>query len=581
MISPICGGQLWETMSKPWSESLAGIREFTRSQGFAMGLFAHDDAYGNSFLHPADETLKRLSGFSGSAGLAIVSERGAALFVDGRYTLQAKAQAEKGFKVLPYNERSLAAFFAAARNENRRGKIGFDSFRHSAGQIASIKRSAAGFEFTPFTASPFVPARYCSAKFFADEKAAQPFGEKLEKVARVLTKRQAAALVIHSSASVAWLLNFRADGGVPYSPIVPARAVLKRSGEVVLFCRHSPPPTLRRRWRKRVRRMAEGEFLDFLRSLSGRVLVDKAAAPYAVWEAVANRGSAVDPCLALKAIKTPRQIADIKAVHIRDGAAVSRFLYSLEANPPTDELQAARRLHRLRTKDPAFWGDSFATISAVGANSAQPHYLPDERTRAALSPNCVYLVDSGGHYLDGTTDITRTVWLGPAAPPLALKRAYTLVLKGHIKLAAAKLTKGMNGERLDAIARRPLKRHKLDYPHSTGHGVGNFLSVHEFPPLIAKGGGSLRNGMVFSNEPAVYLKGRYGIRLENLIAVERSQLTTLTRVPFENSLIMSELLSASEKCWLNRYHQWVCESLQPLMPPPTLGWLRGKTAPLK
>lgn len=435
-------------------------------------------------------------------------------------------------------------------------------------------------EFAPFAAPPFAAPPPPRGKFFIDEKAATDFRRKISSVTKVLARRKAAAVVITAPTSVGWLLNFRAHCN-PYSAVAPSRAVVT-ARRVTLFSPTPPPPPIRRHWGRAVECCGEGEFLKFLGEIKGKVLVDKTSAPYAVWAGLKNRGAVTDPCLTLKAVKTAAEIEGIKSVHIRDGAALSQFLYSLENDKlPADELQAAHRLRRLRAADPLFWGESFPTISAIGTNSALPHYIPLAATAAPMRDGNVYLIDSGGHYLDGTTDVTRTLWLGRSPPPPLLKHAYTLVLKGHINLATVKMTPTTDGERLDAAARRPLKRHGLDYPHSTGHGVGNFLSVHEFPPLIAKGGGVVKAGMVFSNEPALYFKGRYGIRLENLQVAAMPKSEPLTQVPFESSLIVNKVLTKTERAWLNRYHAEVYENLFPLMPPKMLDWLAAKTARLK
>ncbi len=547
-----------------------------RQRGASLGLFGHNDAYGNGFLSPSNDTLQKLSGFGGSAGLAAVSPEAATLFVDGRYSRQAKAQVKAGFKTAAFSYKAIRDFFKAHKPADKSGPpiVGFDEFRHSAGEIDAYKRQLKDFKFVGIGSAFAI--RGSSLEFFIDENVGMTVSEKLKLVALKVAKKKAAATLLASPFSVAWLLNFRANSDILHTPAPPCRAVVKADGEVYLFLPHRPSAALRRHWGGRVRAFPEAKLPGFLRKLKGKIMLDKTNVPYGLWAATPNPLNAADPCLGLKAVKSPAEISAIAAAHIRDGAALARFLCSVEKKLPADEVTAARRLHRLRAEDPLFWGESFPTISAVGKNSAMPHYIPGKNS-ARLRSGSVYLIDSGGHYFDGTTDVTRVIWLGDSLPP-ALKKTYTLVLKAHIRLAKADIAEIRNGERLDGVARRTLRRHNLDYPHSTGHGVGNFLSVHESPPVIGRGGGVLKTGMVFSNEPAVYFAGNYGIRLENLLAVEGRGLRPLTCVPFAANLIRPELLSSGERRWLNRYHRWVGEALYPLLPPSMLGWLEKNTA---
>jgi Xaa-Pro aminopeptidase len=569
------------------------------------------DEHQGEYVPSCGQRLAWLTGFTGSAGMAIVLKDRAALFVDGRYTLQAAAQADTGlFEIRHLVDEPPAKWLAAALAKDI--AVGYDPWLHTPQEVERLKAGAAraggslaavdsnpvdrvwpGRPPTPL--APVVP----HPERFAGESAAQ----KRARLGRALAGEGVAAAVLTMPESIAWLLNIR-GGDVPHTPLPLSFALLGDDGGVTLFIdRRKLMPGLERHLGNQVA-IAEparfGPALDALAQSGRRVQVDPATAASWVFDRVIAAGGqlhrAADPCLLPKACKNPVELDGTRAAHRRDGAALTRFLAWLAQEAPRGhlrEIAASDRLEALRREGDLFRDLSFPTISGAGSNGAIVHYRATPDSEKRLEPGNLYLLDSGAQYLDGTTDITRTVAIGPPSPEM--RDRFTRVLKGHIALATAHFPKGTTGTQLDAFARRALWEQGLDYDHGTGHGVGSYLGVHEGPQRISKAPNMqpLLSGMIVSNEPGYYKTGAYGIRIENLVVVQKLAngagkadgrdmlgFETLSLAPIDRALIDRDLLDAGEIAWLDAYHARVCETLGPLVDPDTAQWLEQATAPL-
>jgi Xaa-Pro aminopeptidase len=433
----------------------------------------------------------------------------------------------------------------------------------------------------------------------ADRFAGEGAQSKRARLGRTLAEEGAAAAVLTMPESIAWLLNIR-GGDVPHTPLPLSFAILRHDGTVTLFIdRRKLVAGLERHLGNGVTVMPPeglGPALDTLAAEGGRIQVDPATAACWVFDRLEAAGAkihrAADPCLLPKACKNPIEVDGTRAAHRRDGAALTRFLAWLAQEAPKGglrEIAVSNRLEEIRREGEFFRDLSFPTISGAGSNGAIVHYRAMPESEKRLEPGSLYLLDSGAQYLDGTTDVTRTVAIG--APTEEMRDRFTRVLKGHIALAVARFPKGTTGTQLDAFARSALWQKGLDYDHGTGHGVGSYLGVHEGPQRISKApnGQALLPGMIVSNEPGYYKTGAYGIRIENLVlvqpvedAAEREMLSfeTLTLAPIDRNLTEPSLLDQEEIAWLNAYHTRVRETLTPLVDPETARWLANATQPI-
>lgn len=566
----------------------------------------HADAHQSEYLAPADERLARVSGFTGSAGFAIVAEDAAALFVDGRYTLQAANEVDG--KVFEVHHGAQIRPVDWLKPRLKRGvKIGYDAWLHtSAGLEEFIKACTdAGAEMASLAANPIdalwpdrPPAPASPIEALLPPYAPLSSKAKRGQISGIIKSLGADAVILTAGDSLAWLFNIRACD-VPYTPLVLAFAILDASGKAELFIKEGRLNAEgRAHLGNNVRILppdALGPALDALGRSGRSVLVPAETTAAWIAERLARSGARIiggdDPCQLPKACKTPAEIEGIRRAHVRDGAAVARFLAWLDASASSGEmteLAAAQHLDALRAADTLARGPSFPTISGAGPNGAIVHYRVTEGSDRALKQGELYLVDSGGQYLDGTTDVTRTVAIGQ--PTAEMKDRFTRVLKGHIAITRQVFPKGTRGQELDVLARRALWEAGLDYDHGTGHGVGTYLSVHEGPQRIAKrgNGAELAVGMVLSNEPGYYKAGAFGIRIENLITVvsrptpkggEREMLgfEPLTLVPIDLRLVDAALLSAEDARWLDTYHARVREALSPLLDTQAQAWLGRAT----
>jgi Xaa-Pro aminopeptidase len=595
------------------SARLDALRKELARQGLDGFVIPISDEHLSEYVGAYAQRLAWLTGFGGSAGTAAVLKDKAAMFVDGRYTLQVRDQVDGRlyeYKSVPKD--SLADWLAANAGEGAR--IGFDPWLHTAGWAKSVAivLANAGMELAPVDANPVdavwqdQPEPSAAPAFVQDEAlAGRSSSAKRAEVAEWLKANKLDASVISALDSVAWLLNVRGSD-VDRTPVALSYVIAHADGTADWFIAPGKvPPEVSAHLGNAVRVRPRDEFTRALTELSGkRVAVDPDRSVAAIFTALEGADAQcvrlTDPVVLPKAIKNPAEQAGHRAAQARDGAALSRFLHWLSVEGPkgsVDELSAAARLHQFR-KDTGDLRDlSFDTISGAGPNGAVVHYRVSEETSRKLEPGSVYLVDSGGQYPDGTTDVTRTVWIGPGEPPAEVKDRFTRVLQGHICLATQTFPPGTSGSQLDTLARQFLWRAGLDYAHGTGHGVGSFLAVHEGPQRIAKARGGqagtdqeLLAGMILSNEPGYYKTGEYGIRIENLVLIEPREIPgaegewlgfeTLTLAPIDRTLVDRALLSAAETEWWNAYHVRVREVLAPQLEGDALAWLEEACAPL-
>ncbi|MEO0459467.1 MAG: aminopeptidase P family protein [Myxococcota bacterium] len=591
------------------SSRLEALRKKLAAIGVDGFWVPRADAFQNEIPPRKADRLRWLTGFSGSAGFAVVLPNEAALFVDGRYTLQAAQQTDPTAFVVRHSESETAKEWLL--EHLRAGhRFAIDPWLHTEADIAPIQQAcdARGAELVRIESNPIdsvwekQPADPLAPVFIHPvDYAGENIKAKRADVAATLSKSGTQAAVLTAVDSVAWLTNLR-GGDLPRTPAFLAYAIILEDTSMTLFVdeRKLVDPEVHRHLKEIEIRPIDAftDALDELASQSQRVLVDRSQTPLAVIDRLKAAGvvavSQRDPVMLPKAKKNATELEGARAAHRRDGAAVSRFLFWLEreaAGGQLGEIAAAERLEAFRREHEMFRDLSFDTISGAGPNGAIIHYRVSSESERILERDNLYLVDSGAQYVDGTTDITRTVVIGE--PSSEHRDRYTRVLKGHIALARAVFPRGTSGSQLDAFARQALWEVGLDYDHGTGHGVGSFLSVHEGPQRIANRPNAiaLEPGMICSNEPGYYKKDAYGIRIENLVAVvpapeitgaERSMLAfeTLTLAPIDRRLIALEMLRADELAWLNRYHARVCETLAPLVDHETATWLREVTAPL-
>lgn len=570
-----------------------------RTEGLDAFIVPRADAHQGEYVAPSDERLAWLTGFTGSAGFAIITQDEAGVFVDGRYRLQVRAQvATDVFTPVKWPETKPGKWLAE-RMENG-ARIGFDPWLHTVGEVTRIREDLGdGLELLPSInlvnriwkdrpAPPVTPA-------FAHpiECAGETSGDKRQRMAKVLQDNGESAAVITLPDSICWLLNIRGND-VARNPIVHAFAILHATGRVSLFGALEkfedlgPDPA--------IDISPPEEFASALAGLTGRVRVDRGTAPVAVSELLKSAGINVswgdDPCILAKACKNAAELAGMREAHLRDGAAMVRFLAWLDRTAPKGgltEIDAVKELEALRRATNELREISFDTISCAGPHGAIMHYRVTEETNRPIQQGELYLVDSGGQYPDGTTDITRTVAIG--TPHDEHCTCFTRVLQGMIAISTARFPRGVAGRDIDALARAPLWRAGQDFDHGTGHGVGAYLSVHEGPQRISRiSEVPLKEGMILSNEPGYYRDGAFGIRIENLIAVEaapklgdeRDQLSfeTLTFVPVDRHLIDTAMLAPWERAWIDDYHRLVLEKIGPRVDGDDLDWLRAATAPL-
>jgi Xaa-Pro aminopeptidase len=594
------------------AERMERLRELMARGGIDALLVPHSDEYANEYLPACAERLAFVTGFTGSAGTAAIAKSAAALFVDGRYILQAPQQVDtKVFEVLQVGKAKPSEWLAKTLKAG--ATIGYDPRLHARGGIDDLAQELAPkrIKLKPLASNPVDrvwgkarPAPPQGAVAVHPLKYAGKSAEdKLSEIQATLKKDGQDAVILTFPPSICWLFNIRGSD-VAHNPIVLAFAIVPARGKAELFI---DPAKIGREARAHLAPLARlsdpqtlGQRLTGLNA-AGKTVRLSPSAP--IWFHRKLKGGpkraggrvvrASDPCVLPQARKNATEIKGARAAHKRDGVALARFLGWLDREAPSgriDEIAASRRLEELRTETQALKEISFDTISGSGPNGAIVHYRVTTATNRGLRPGELYLVDSGAQYLDGTTDVTRTVAIG--TPGREMCERFTLVLKGHIAIATARFPKGTRGVDLDPFARRALWEAGLDFDHGTGHGVGSYLCVHEGPQAIGKQAMvALEPGMIVSNEPGYYKTGAYGIRIENLVLVtepaqvaggerELMAFDTLTLAPIDRRLVVAEMLSAAELAWLNAYHARVCETISPELGPQDRAWLKQATAPI-
>ena len=579
-------------------EAADALRAELRRRGLDGFVVPRADEHQGEYVPPSAARLAWLTGFTGSAGIAVLVLEKGAVFSDGRYTLQMPEQVDTEiFDCLHIGDDPPAEWIAA--NLPPGGALGYDPWLHvekevrkfdeaagkAGGRLVACADNPLDAVWTDRPAPPTAPMVAHDIAWAGRESA-----DKRRELAAALGEAGRDAAVLTLPDSIAWLLNVR-GGDVAHTPLPLSFALLDREGRVDLFVDPAKPaPGLGEHLGNEVSLAPPEAFGPALDALAGKtVLVDAGRAPAWVVSRLEAAGAEVvrerDPCILPKACKNEGEIAGMRAAHRRDAGAMADFLAWLDREGPSGrqtELSAAARLRGYRERLPLFRDLSFPTISGAGPNGAVVHYGVTEATDRAIAPDMLYLVDSGAQFLDGTTDITRTIAIGTSTD--RQRACFTRVLKGHIALATARFPGGTTGAQLDTLARAPLWEAGLDFDHGAGHGVGSYLSVHEGPQRISRRGDEvLLPGMILSNEPGYYEPGAFGIRIENLLLVREDpefpdmlSFETLTFAPIDRRLIDTALLTPAERDWLNAYHAQVRETAACEDPV----WLEAATAPI-
>ncbi|WP_282027535.1 aminopeptidase P family protein [Ruegeria faecimaris] len=576
---------------------LADLRTELARDGLDGFLVPRADVHQGEYVAPRDERLAWLTGFTGSAGFCVVLADKAGVFIDGRYRTQVKAQVAADYTPVPWPEVSLAAWLKEQLPQG--GRVGFDPWLHSAGQIAKTQIDLEGRDITLVRSDNLVDRVWWDqpdppvnpVKLHPIEFAGESADSKIARLAQSLQDAGCGAAVITLPDSIMWLLNIRGSD-IGYNPVAHGFAILHADGRVDLFMAHQK---LNVAMADSVTVHAPDTFLTAVAALDGKVQVDLGTLPQAVADVL--EGQIVDggdPCALPKACKNPAEIAGSAEAHLRDAVAVIETLCWLDAQAAGDvtETQVVTRLEENRRKDNALQDISFDTIAGTGPNGAIMHYRVTEETDSLLQDGHILVLDSGGQYLDGTTDITRTIAIGNVGEEE--KACFTRVLKGMIAMSMLRWPAGLAGRDIESVARIPLWAAGQDFNHGVGHGVGAYLSVHEGPQRLSKASHEpLLPGMILSNEPGYYRESAFGIRIENLLVVqsaptlpsgdaERPMLEwrTLTYVPIDRRLVLTDMLTAVERDWLNAYHREVAEKVRPRLGDDAQLWLDAATAPI-
>lgn len=600
--------QTFEVATRPENgpPRLSALRAIMAEDGLDAYLVPRADAHQGEYVTPHDEVLAWLTGFTGSAGFCAVTAGRAGVFIDGRYRVQVRAQVRTDhFTPVHWPETKLWEWLREALPEG--GKVGFNPWLHTRAEIDRLEKELAGSGITMtrhdagfidriWPDRPAPPQEPVTT--YPDELAGEAQAEKRARIGRVLAEAGEDHAILTLPDSICWLLNLRGTD-IPRNPVFQAFAILSADGHVRLYRRDGTVgPQIESVLGDGVTVLPEDRFEADVRALDGKVRCDPKTAPHEITLALEVSAAepvwADDPCIRPKACKTGAELAGTREAHLRDGAAMVNFLDWLDREAPKGgltEIAVVTALEGFRRATNALRDISFETIAGAGPNGAIVHYRVNEDSDRSIESGELLLVDSGGQYLDGTTDITRTIAVG--TPPADAVASYTAVLQGMIAISRARFPKGVAGCHLDALARFPLWAMGRDYDHGTGHGVGSYLSVHEGPQRISRlSDVALEAGMILSNEPGYYREGAFGIRIENLLAVipapaldgadDRDMLAfeTLTWVPFDRRLIDVGRLSPAERDWINAYHAATLQAIGPRVDGSAKAWLEAACIPL-
>lgn len=581
---------------------LAALRVEMATAGLDGFLVPRADAHQGEYVAPRDERLAWLTGFTGSAGFAAVLKDIAGVFVDGRYRVQVKDQVAEVFTPVHWPETHLADWL---REQLPSGKIGFDPWLHTLQQVEDLQKRLVGTEITLVPCPNLIDAIWADqpappqARAFAQpiDFAGESSASKRNRLAETLRDKGVRSAIITLPDSLCWLLNIRGSD-IAHNPVMQGFGILHADGTADLFATPDKLTELDAHLGDGVTCHAPDALLAQLGDLKGPVLIEKSSAPLALSSALGAAGVDIlygeDPCALPKARKNSAEIEGSAEAHLRDGAAVCSFLtwFDDHATSGITEIDVTRRLEESRQATNLLRDISFDTIAGAGPNGAVIHYRVTNESNRTLNPGEIMVLDSGGQYQDGTTDITRTLPIGPVGAEE--KRLFTLVLKGMIAISRLRWPKGLAGRDLEAIGRVALWEAGVDFDHGLGHGVGSYLSVHEGPQRLSRlSSVPLEPGMILSNEPGYYREGAFGIRIENLIVVEDApklpggddhrdmlQFRTLTYVPIDVRLIDTDMLAPKERDWLNQYHATCLSLLEERVAPDALSWLKKATAPI-
>jgi len=587
---------------------IAALRRQMAAEGLDAFLVPRSDAHQGEYVSPRDERLAWLTGFTGSAGFAAILADEAGLFVDGRYRVQARDQVDDSvLTVLPWPDTRLGPWMAEKLASG--AVVGFDPWLHGVDEIEKLREALAPRDIALTATDNLIdriwpdqpPPPAGGIEAYPVTLAGRFHREKRDEAAALLREAGQAVAVLTLPDSIAWLLNIR-GADIAHTPVAHGFCLLYASGRAEFFAGDGRADGLRDHLGEDVRILPATDFVPALRQLDGPVRLDRRSAPCAVARLLSEAEIAIawadDPCILPKARKTEAEIAATREAHLRDGAAMCRFLHWLDSRAEAladgarvTEIDVVSALEGFRRDTNALRDISFDTIAGSGPNGAIVHYRVTEQTNRPLRRGELLLVDSGGQYLDGTTDITRTVAIGQ--PSAEHRACFTRVLQGMIAVSRARWPRGLAGRDLDPLARIHLWMAGQDYDHGTGHGVGVYLGVHEGPQRLSRTGEvPLEPGMILSNEPGYYREGAFGIRIENLVVVEpapplpggddREMLCfrTLTHAPIDRRLINAAMLSGDERDWLNAYHQAVAERIAPRLDGDARGWLDQATRPI-
>ncbi len=579
---------------------LAALRQELEREGLDGFLVPRADAHQGEYVAPRDERLAWLTGFTGSAGFCAALRDVAGVFIDGRYRTQVKAQVANDYTPVPWPDVSLSGWLKQQLPNG--GSVGFDPWLHAAGQIKAAQKDleGSGIELVRCAnlvdriwqdqpAPPMNPVKVHPIEF-----AGETAESKITRLAEGLRDGGRSAAVITLPDSIMWVLNIRGSD-IAYNPVAHGFAILHADGQVDLFMAAAKLGEVGEHLGPQVSVHEPDGFLDAVAALEGKVQVDPGTVPQIVADALGDRMvDGGDPCALPKARKNPAEIAGSAEAHLRDAVAVVETLFWLDQQAPgqISETQVVTRLEEARRRDNALQDISFDTIAGTGPNGAIMHYRVTEETDSTLQDGHLLVLDSGGQYLDGTTDITRTIAIGEVGE--TEKACFTRVLKGMIAMSMLRWPIGLAGRDIECVARAPLWQAGQDFNHGVGHGVGAYLSVHEGPQRLSRVSHvPFEPGMILSNEPGYYREGAFGIRIENLIVVEEApslpdgdaeramlQWRTLTYVPIDRRLILVDMLTAQERDWLNSYHRDVAEKIRPRLGEDAQLWLDAATAPV-
>tara|TARA_B100000676_G_C18038613_1_gene823389 strand:- start:28 stop:1782 length:1755 start_codon:yes stop_codon:yes gene_type:complete len=577
------------------------IQDYLKNNKFDAFFVPREDQYLNEYLPSAFERLKWLTNFSGSSGIAIILKKKSPIFTDGRYTIQINQEVNKNlFSVFHINE-----FNYWIKKNLFNYTVAFDPWLFSIHKFNSIKKNLSynKIKFIQLTKNP-IDTLWKNRPSLPKTKAylhgikytGESVIKKILKTQKIIKRKKSDYLLLTSIDSIAWLLNLRGND-IDYIPLNLAYALVPNKGKIILYINKKKiSQKIIKHFYSSVVFKNDSEIIDIYKIIPKKSIVgiDIKKTPYAFKTIFSKNSIKIkyfdDPCYKLKSVKNKVELKGARKANIRDGASLTKFLYWITKHKKLksiDEMLAEKKLLKIRKRNEYFVSPSFSTISAFGANASVPHYRVSRKTNVKFSKDSLYLVDSGGQYFDGTTDITRTIALGK--PTNEQKDRFTRVLKGHIALSTVIFSRKTKGSDLDYLARKFLKKINCDYDHGTGHGIGSFLSVHEGPQRISKLPRKydcfLKNGMILSNEPGYYKKDEYGIRIENLIIVNKLKnnklkFETISWAPLDKEMILLEMLTKAEIRWINSYHKKVYNKINKHLNLKEKNWLKNITKPI-